>query len=460
MRDYKEYPLQKREIIPKEDLYELYMVKNYSRTRCAEYFNISESKVRHTIRKYGFIKSKEMARQAFVLTNIERYETTHPRKNVEKQKEINEKTKQTCQERYGYDSVGKVPEFKEKQRQTCIEKYGTTQFMSLPHIQEKQRQTCIERYGVDNYSKTQESKDKHFRTNMNKYGVACYLNTKECKEQTRQKCLERYGTEYASQSDEVKTKVKQTCTERYGVNSYMCTEEFKNRSKQEMLKKYGVENYSYAKDFNDKVRATCQEKYGVDYASQSKEFRDKVAQTNLERYGTTCNLASEEGIKKKTETWLKNLGVDHPSKCSEVVKKQWDSKKKNGTAATSKAEKSIKAKLLKKFPNLKTNYNKDVRYPFHCDFYIPEMDLFIEYQGFEGHGNHPFDANNQDDLDLVCLWAERAKKKNLDKRNKYLAYIFTWTERDVLKRETAKKNRLNWLEFFNEKDFDEWFAQV
>ena len=181
-----------------------------------------------------------------------------------------------------------------------------------------------------------------------------------------------------------------------------------------------------------------------------------MAKTNLERYGAVCNLTTLEGIKKKKETWKKNLGVDHPSKNPEVVKKQWETRKRNKTVSSSKTEKYIEKKLKQKF-KIEINYDKDPRYPFHVDFYVPELDLFIEYQGFEGHGNHPFNENNIEDLQLLELWIERAEKRKLDKRNKYLGYIETWTVKDVLKRNTAKLNNLKYLEFFTKKEFDNWY---
>lgn len=49
--------------------------------------------------------------------------------------------------------------------------------------------------------------------------------------------------------------------------------------------------------------------------------------------------------------------------------------------------------LKEKFNNVKRNYKSEL-YPFHCDFYIPEKDLYIEYQGHPGHGNEPFDEQN------------------------------------------------------------------
>lgn len=42
----------------------------------------------------------------------------------------------------------------------------------------------------------------------------------------------------------------------------------------------------------------------------------------------------------------------------------------------------------------------------------------------------------------------------------YVHFIKTWTIRDVLKRTTANQNNLNYLEFFNLKEFMIWFNTI
>lgn len=42
----------------------------------------------------------------------------------------------------------------------------------------------------------------------------------------------------------------------------------------------------------------------------------------------------------------------------------------------------------------------------------------------------------------------------------YRAAIQTWTVKDPLKREIAKKNSLNWIEFWNMYQFEKWFEKI
>ena len=39
----------------------------------------------------------------------------------------------------------------------------------------------------------------------------------------------------------------------------------------------------------------------------------------------------------------------------------------------------------------------------------------------------------------------------------YETAINVWTNRDVKKREYAKNNTLNWIEFFSLEEFENWF---
>ena len=57
------------------------------------------------------------------------------------------------------------------------------------------------------------------------------------------------------------------------------------------------------------------------------------------------------------------------------------------------------------------------------------------------HGERPFNPNLKEDQATLQEWQSKNNKF-------YNCAIETWTVRDVLKRETAKKNNLNYLEVF------------
>ncbi len=124
---------------------------------------------------------------------------------------------------------------------------------------------------------------------------------------------------------------------------------------------------------------------------------------------------------------------------------------KNGSH-TSKQEDEIYEILCTRYKEVKRQYKSEL-YPFPCDFYLVDKDIYIEFQGTWTHGPKPFE-NIPEDLKLLTKWENKYK---LLHSSYYKKAIHTWTIRDPLKRKIAKENNLNWLEFFTIKDFKKWF---
>ena len=174
--------------------------------------------------------------------------------------------------------------------------------------------------------------------------------------------------------------------------------------------------------------------YNTDYYFQSNDFKKKFKITSLKKFGTEYPIQSDI-VKNKINY-------------KEVVEKQYNTKRKNNTFNKSNPEDICYKKLLEIFNDVKRQYKSEL-YPFNCDFYIPEIDTYIEYQGFWTHGGHPFNENNIEDINKLNKW----KKINT---SFYKGAIVNWTKTDVKKRNIAKENKLNYFEFFNIKDFYKW----
>ena len=177
--------------------------------------------------------------------------------------------------------------------------------------------------------------------------------------------------------------------------------------------------------------------------------------TCLVKYGKE-NVFQVKNIQKKQETTVKiRYGVRNVSMLEDIKQKKLNTVKINKTYTSSKDEEYIYSILLQKFNNIHRQYSTD-KYPFPCDFYISALDLYIEYQGSWCHGREPFNPNNTAHIQIVKDWHKRAKQGH----PRYLDSIKTWVVRDPLKRKTAKDNKLNWLEFFNLKDFMNWYNNL
>ncbi len=230
--------------------------------------------------------------------------------------------------------------------------------------------------------------------------------------------------------------MKQTSLDRYGAENIMQTNEGKERLEKTNLERYGSKYYTGTKDFHEKSKNTCQDKYKADNWMKSDEGKAEFHKIMQEKFNVNCNS-------QRVEVKAKLL-----DKAPQTVEKAYGTKKRNGTIGNkSKQEDMIFDILKNSFPMTERQYRSD-EYPFSCDFYIPELDLYIEYQGHWSHGHRPFDDSEINKKQLT-EWQEKAKTSKF-----YENAIHTWTVADVQKRECGKN--LNWLEFFSLSELLDW----
>ena len=248
----------------------------------------------------------------------------------------------------------------------------------------------------------------------------------------------------SEQKEQFLRKRRATLTERYGNPNYNNME----KNLQTKLERYGDQNYNNQK----KHKQTCIEKYGVEHHNQNKIIADKISKsksdpttqakfekTMLEKYGNSNPNLVPEIRQKYTNTLLKNYGVTNPLKNKDIWKKHLDTMKRNGSFNKSQPEEEYYQILLKSYSSddIIRQYDKDLRYPYQCDFYIKSEDKFIELNIHPSHGDHPF--NPDDEMDQQLL--EQLRSDNTDWSN---MIIDVWSNRDYIKRQTAIKNNLNY----------------
>ena len=259
-----------------------------------------------------------------------------------------------------------------------------------------------------------------------RYGNPYYTNPEKCRITLANKSKEQKEKEYA--------KVKATKLERYGNETYNNSDKYKETC----LKRYGTTSTFAA----DSVKKKISDKY------QSKSDEEKRA-IYAKRQATFDSKTEEEMLEigqKHREAYLNKSDEEK----DEINHKRYLTKKKNHSFKVSKIEDNCYSQLLLKYPNAKHSY-KSILYPFVCDFYIPEIDLYIELNFHWTHGGHPYDKRK--DKDKLDIWKEKAKK------SKYFENaINTWTIRDVYKVQIANQNNINLLVFYNNNDFDTWLS--
>ena len=198
-----------------------------------------------------------------------------------------------------------------------------------------------------------------------------------------------------------------------------------NGPKEKCIQKYGVENQFQRKEIKDKIRQTCLNKYGVEHYNQSNIFKQQMS-----------IIASSKEFQEKRNNTLKQ----------------------NNTWKSSKDEEYCYNELCKYFKHVERQYSS-ILYPFNCDFYIPEIDTYIEYQGSDLHNGRKYvgDANDLIEVNILKEKSKKLKlKNNTNKKTRYDLRIYTWTDLDVRKRNIAKDNNLNFIELWNLKELNQW----
>lgn len=296
---------------------------------------------------------------------------------------------------------------KDKRFETNIKKYGRKNFGSAKKVKEY----WINNYGVDNPAKTDFVKRKMRETNLRKYGFNCSSKSEIVKEKSKQTCLKRYGVEYPGQIEEAKEKSKKTC-----------------------LEKYGSEYYIGSKDCLEKTIEFSKQNYNVDWFTKSEKIKNKAKETMLRRYGVEYSMQIP-----KNKEYMSYLMSSY-----EMQERRYNTMKRNHTFNSSSTEEELFLYIKSRFPTVVRQYKDKNRYPYFCDFYIPELDYFIELQGYYTHGKHPFNPNSNEDLQLI----EYYKKKY----GEDCQPITIWSIKDVEKRDCAKRNHLNFKEVWSLED--------
>lgn len=247
-----------------------------------------------------------------------------------------------------------------------------------------------------------------------------------------------YCSHKCALSDEGKREMakqyKKSCLEKYGVDNCAKLESSKEKAKQTSLKKYGVTHHSKAIGYKEQYAASN----GVASPMLLPGVKEKVRKTNIKKYGGPTPFCSPE-VKAK---------MDFQS----IVQKISETKQKNHTFNTSSEEERLFSILAKLFGNddVIRQYSSKA-YPYRCDFYLKDKDVYIELNASQFHNCQPY-RNYAWQKRVVSLMSQRSAemKEKGGKMNvtQYDNIISTWAERDVKKRDTAKKNKLKYLELF------------
>ena len=275
-----------------------------------------------------------------------------------------------------------------------------------------------------------------YKSNFDNPEISKLSHTKEANEKRKNTMLERYGKESYTLTDDFKQKSKEYMTEH--------KDEISEKRKQTMVANYDVEyNFnrkevieknikaSHIKEANEKRKQTTKKHFGVDSIFKLQEVQEKAQK----------NSHTVEALKKRTKS-----REDH---INEISYKSEQTKRKKGK--NSKLEQLFES--LCNIYNIEyiDNYYLDNRYPYLCDFYLPQYDCFVEIFGGWFHNTHVYGFNDEDSNTLK-IWKEKAKiSKN------YKQVVNTWSIKDPMKINKAKENNLNFHILWNIEDINNFF---
>lgn len=195
--------------------------------------------------------------------------------------------------------------------------------------------TCLKKYGVDNPAKLPETRAKIETTCFEKYGTPNYLGSQACEQATRSYLAKR------------------------GVSGFLALPEVQQKYLQAIRTRYAVQNPSQSPEVKRQKEQTSLDHFGVPYPSQRPEARLRFSR-----------LARTPAFQAKRHATLMRNGV---------FKRQ-----------ASRGEDEVFAALVQAFPQTQRHVRV---HRWNIDFFIPELGLYVNYNGVYWHGRYLSDAD-------------------------------------------------------------------
>lgn len=404
-RDYKAQPLKHGEIIPFEDFYKVYIIDNLGSVSAAEVFNTTRQVIRRHIKLYGLSKSKEQISKSVSRTF----------KNKVDLIDYQQLYDVYINQHKNYHEVAKYFNVTEYRILYLLKYWNIVK--SVEDIVKTSKKTWLEKLGVDNPNKLSETINKSKNTFKERCNVP--LDAKRNLKTNTFRDYDKYPLK------------------------------FRELIPKEDLEELYIKQNLFIEDVSKLLNVPlhkvkqCIRKYGLQKDKKTLKllFKQRCAEETQAKCDRLMNKT------KIMPTILK--------KRAETTKRCNKTKNENASPKRSPEEILIEKILLTRFKIVKTQEFSN-EYPHFADFYIPETNLFIEYQGHISHGKLPFTIDNNKCLLQFNEWLNKAVKG----KKTYKDYLKTWVINDRLKRLDAELNNLKWIEFFNLKEFLKWFKTI
>ena len=223
-------------------------------------------------------------------------------------------------------------------------------------------------------------------TKNNKTYYSC---SRKCSnEKTKSTCINTYGVDNISKLDIIKMKKEETTLKNFDVRYPMQNEQIRQKSCITKLIKYNNKNYNN----QEKRRKTSIDKYGVDIPSKSIEVKEKLSQSNRIAYENMLNLIKREEYKyiENDSDYINSHSIIKItcSKHGDFYQKCYKYRQGQGCPKCNQSKGEKEIEMVLKMKNIKYQYQKKFdncknkrSLPF--DFYLPMMNICIEYDGIQ-----------------------------------------------------------------------------
>lgn len=156
-------------------------------------------------------------------------------------------------------------------------------------------------------------------------------------------------------------------------------------------------------------------------------------ETRVER-----NIRRAESCRKAWENPKLVQTQKATAKANRVLRKQ------RGEMCRTEDEQRIYEYLCSLYDDVRYDVFVDERYPYYVDFYLPQIDVFIEYQGYPAHGRIPFSPNDSEAIEQARVF--------------YGSWRDTYIRRDVEKQEKASHSGICLLRIYPNATLDENYS--
>lgn len=272
---------------------------------------------------------------------------------------------------------------------------------------------------LDSISKEQQSvtNERRAKTNLKKYGDEFASKTELVKQKAAATCIERYGAESPTQNPLIFEKVKKTLQQNYGVEYPHKNPELASKAEQTWLQTRGVSRPAKDPEVRTKMKTTMIEKYGIEHNMHDPTTVQTVRQKNRTRqyglvvsarYSVDACFTLDEFIKGDSNTeWAWQC-----KNCNNIfiqaIKPGKEPRCSTCFPLNETTGESIIRQWLESNNIFYIKNNRTLIKPFELDFFLPQLNLAIEFNGIWWHSEKIL-GNKKYHFDKFSL----AKSKNI-----------------------------------------------